>query len=65
MCFPYPSILVGAMVTVAADLLALTLLEPPGSWGADVVFGTAQACVLFLFSIICSPFFFTHINFFW
>jgi len=27
---------------VAADLLALTLLTPPGEWGADVVVGTAQ-----------------------
>ncbi|MFZ4517857.1 MAG: aminomethyl-transferring glycine dehydrogenase [Microthrixaceae bacterium] len=32
----------GAVVCVAADLLALTLLEPPGSWGADVVVGSAQ-----------------------
>src|SRR5439155_25886545 len=27
---------------VAADLLALTLLTPPGEWGADVVVGTSQ-----------------------
>ncbi|MHB1222944.1 MAG: aminomethyl-transferring glycine dehydrogenase [Gemmatimonadaceae bacterium] len=32
----------GALVTVAADLLALALLTPPGEWGADVVVGTTQ-----------------------
>ena len=31
-----------ANVCVAADLLSLALLEPPGSWGADVVVGTSQ-----------------------
>ncbi len=32
----------GALVTVAADLLALALLVPPGGWGADVVVGSSQ-----------------------
>src|SRR5215212_4198091 len=32
----------GASVVVAADVLALTLLEAPGEWGADVACGTSQ-----------------------
>ncbi|MBC3811483.1 aminomethyl-transferring glycine dehydrogenase [Undibacterium aquatile] len=32
----------GGMVIAAADLLALTLITPPGEWGADVVVGNSQ-----------------------
>ncbi len=32
----------GAMVIACADLLALTVLTPPGEWGADVVVGNSQ-----------------------
>ena len=32
----------GTRVAVAADLMSLVLLTPPGEWGADVVFGSSQ-----------------------
>ncbi|MCF6364787.1 MAG: aminomethyl-transferring glycine dehydrogenase [Bacteroidales bacterium] len=32
----------GILVSVAADLLSLAILTPPGEWDADIVFGTTQ-----------------------
>ncbi|MFP4524899.1 MAG: aminomethyl-transferring glycine dehydrogenase [Bacteroidales bacterium] len=32
----------GTMVAVAADIMSLAILTPPGEWGADIVFGSTQ-----------------------
>ena len=32
----------GIKLAVAADLMALVMLQTPGSWGADIVFGSSQ-----------------------
>lgn len=45
--FDYSSFVAAAkekdiFVGVAADIMSLALLTPPGSWGADVVFGSTQ-----------------------
>ena len=33
---------VGGLLTVAADIMSLAILTPPGEWGADIVVGSTQ-----------------------
>ena len=45
----------GAKVGVAADLMSLVLLTPPGEWGADVVFGSSQRFGIPMFYGVLPP----------
>ncbi len=40
--FVYEAQNLGIRIAVATDLLSLTMLTPPGEWGADVVVGSSQ-----------------------
>ena len=40
--FSYMAHSAGVLVGVAADLISLSLLIPPGEWGADIVVGSSQ-----------------------